>query len=416
MKELTVMYRAFGASVVLGRLADAGGDVLFQYSPEAIALGLDLSPIRLPLRAAAYPDQQQHYVNLQRVPGLVSDSLPDSWGFGLMNRRMKACGIDLSTVSTLDRLAYLGDNTMGALTYEPCTDQAIDATDLSLLALANEVQALLVDDSHAVLAEIAHAGGSPGGARPKAMVYFDPDTGQMSTQVSSVTHAEPWLIKFPASDDAPDACALEALYAQIANLCDLGMTATRFFAIGIGMTAFGTRRFDREGEQRVHVHSLAGLLHTNFQIPSVSYEDFFRATRRLTRDHRELKKAVQRCVFNVLMNNRDDHAKNIAFLLDRDRQWCLAPPFDLTFCPGYRGEHFMDIAGEGKAPARSHIIAAAQAAGLAAKDTEAIIDAVLERVTDKVFRTLAKGLPIRARTVNTVARMIEMNRRRLVKG
>ena len=93
------MYRAFGASLVLGWLADAGGDVLFQYSPEAIALGLDLSPIRLPLRVAAYPDQQQHYMNLQRVPDGLSDSLPDSWGFGLMNRRMKALGMDLSNVS-----------------------------------------------------------------------------------------------------------------------------------------------------------------------------------------------------------------------------------------------------------------------------------------------------------------------------
>ncbi|MEB0136937.1 type II toxin-antitoxin system HipA family toxin [Actimicrobium sp. CCC2.4] len=416
MKELTVMYRAFGASVVLGRLADAGGEVLFQYSSAAIALGLELSPIRLPLRVAAYPDQQQHYMNLQRVPGLVSDSLPDSWGFGLMNRRMKALGIDLSTVSTLDRLAYLGENTMGALTYVPCTDKATDGADLSLLALANEVQALLIDNSHAVLAEMARAGGSPGGARPKALVYLDPVSGQMSTRAGSVAGAESWLIKFPASDDASDACALEALYAQVADLSEMGMTATRFFDIGTGLTAFGTRRFDREGGQRVHVHSLAGLLHANFQIPSVSYDDFFRATRRLTRDQRALKKAVQRCVFNVLMNNRDDHAKNIAFLLDRDRQWRLAPPFDLTFCPGYRGEHFMDIAGEGKAPTRAHIVVAAQGAGLAAKDTETIIDAVLARITDKVFRTLAKELPVRAATVNAVANMIEENRKRLTGG
>ena len=195
----------------------------------------------------------------------------------------------------------------------------------------------LGDDSHAVLAEMARAGGSPGGARPKAMVYLYPGSGQMSTRAGNVAAAEPWLIKFPASDDASDACALEALYAQVADLCEMRMTATRFFDIGAGLTAFGTSRLDREGEQRVHVHSLAGLLHPNFQIPSVSYGDFFKATRRLTRDQRELKKAVQRCVFNVPMNNRDDHAKNIAFLLGRDRQWRLAPPFDLTFCLGYRG-------------------------------------------------------------------------------
>lgn len=413
MKELKVMYRGFGAAIELGTLADNGKDVLFQYSPDAIAQRLELSPIRLPLRPLAYPDQQNQYVNLQRVPGLLYDSLPDSWGFRLMNRRMKTRGLDPATVSTLDRLAYLGENTMGALTYAPGTDDLADGKDLALVELAIEVRALLADESHEVLDEMARAGGSPGGARPKAMVHFNPETGRMSTQAGHVADAEPWLIKFPASDDEADSCALEELYAQIAHRCDMGMAPTRFFELSKGLTAFGTKRFDRQGEQRIHVHSLAGLLHANFQIPSVGYEDFFKATRRLTRDHRELKKAVQRCVYNVLMNNRDDHSKNVAFLLGKENTWRLAPPFDLTYCPGYQGEHFMDVVGEGKAPGRSHIVKAAQAAGLPAKEATSIIDEMLDVATDKAFKTLAKALPIRARTVTAVAKAIDENRKRL---
>ena len=417
MKELRVTYRAFGAAVELGTLADDGSDVLFQYAPAAIAQRLELSPIRLPLRPQAYPDEQAQYVNLLRVPGLLHDSLPDGWGFRLMDRRMQARGIDPATASTLDRLAYLGENTMGALTYAPATSDLTGGKDLGLLELAGEVQAVLSDESHEVLAEMARAGGSAGGARPKAVVHFNSVTGRMSTQAGHAEGAEPWLIKFRGSDDAVDSCALEALYAQVAQACGMGMAPTQFFELNArrasGLTAFGTKRFDRLGEQRIHVHSLAGLLHANFQIPSLGYADFFRTTRRLTRDHRELKKAVRRCAFNVLMHNRDDHSKNIAFLLDQENNWRLAPPFDLTYCPGYQGEHFMDVAGEGKMPARSHIVKAAQAAGLDEKDAATIIDEVLDGATDAAFKALAKALPVRARTVTEVAKTIDGNRKRL---
>jgi serine/threonine-protein kinase HipA len=413
MKELTVTYRGLGEDVVLGTLAEDGSDVLFQYSAAAIAQGLELSPIRLPLRAAAYPDQRAQYEHLQQVPGLLYDSLPDSWGFRLMNMRMRARGIDPTHATTLDRLAYLGDNTMGALVYTPGTEDLTEGKDLSLMALAAEVQALLVDESHDVLVELARVGGSPGGARPKALVYFNPATNQMCTQDGHAEGVEPWLVKFPASDDEADSCALEELYAQVAHRCDMGMAPTRFFELNKGLSAFGTKRFDRRGAQRVHVHSLAGLLHTNFQIPSLNYEDFFKATRRLTRDNRELRNAVKRCVYNVLMNNRDDHSKNFAFRLEAENTWRLAPPYDLTYCPGYRGEHFMDVAGEGKAPGRTHIIAAAKAAGLGVKDTAVLIDELLDCATPASLKTMAKELPIRTKTLTTVFKAIEENRKRL---
>lgn len=413
MKELTVTYQGLGGALVLGTLADDGRDVLFQYSAQALERGLALSPLRLPLRAQAYPDRRTDFTQLHDVPGLIYDSLPDGWGYRLMHRRMKACGIDPDKVSTLDRLAFLGANTMGALTYAPALPEALDDRDLTLLELAQEVQAVLLDDSHEVLAELARAGASSAGARPKALVYFNPATDQISTQASVVPGSEAWLVKFPGSDDGPDYAALEELYARMAHACHLGMTATRFFELPGRRTAFGTRRFDRRGEQRVHMHSLAGLLHANFQVPSVSYEDFFRVTRRLTRDQRELKKAVQRCVFNVLMNNRDDHAKNLSFLLEADGSWQLAPPFDLTYCPGYRGEHFMDVAGVAAAPARAHVVKAATAAGLPVKVAEQTIDELLDTATPPLLLALAKTLPLRNETVKTVHHAIQLNYARL---
>jgi serine/threonine-protein kinase HipA len=266
-----------------------------------------------------------------------------------------------------------------------------------------------------VLAELARAGGSPGGARPKAQVYFNPQTQALSTQAAQVPDGEAWLVKFAGADDAPDSCVLEELYAQMAHACNLGMTRTRLFELPDDRFAFGTRRFDRRGASRVHVHSLAGLLHANFQVPSVSYEDFFRVTRRLTKDQRELVKAVKICAFNVLMNNRDDHAKNLAFLREADGRWLLAPPYDLTYCPGYQGEHFMDVAGEAKAPTRVHVLAAAAKAGLSSSIASRALDEVLELATPALLQQLAKGLPLKASSLAMVHQAMTANHARLKK-
>ena len=415
MKELSVVYRGFGQSVPIGTLADDGKMVLFQYTAQAIDLQLELSPLRAPLRQSAYPDKQGEYRDLHDVPGFIYDSLPDGWGYRLMHRRMKAKGLDPESLSTLDRLAYLGENTMGALVYQPAQPDVTSTEDLTLLALAQEVQAVLEDDGHEVLAELARAGGSPGGARPKAQVYFNPQTQALSTQASQVPNGEAWLVKFAAADESSDSCALEELYAQMSQACYLGMSRTRLFELPYGHYAFGTQRFDRRGDTRVHVHSLAGLLHANFQVPSVSYEDFFRVTRRLTRDQRELVKAVKICAFNILMNNRDDHAKNLSFVREADGRWLLAPPYDLTYCPGYRGEHFMDVAGEGKAPTRSHILAAAEKAGLPTSVTARAIDELLEQATPSLLKQLAKTLPLKTATITMVHQAMIANHARLGK-
>lgn len=413
MKELSVLYRGFGQSVPIGTLADDGRNVLFQYSPQALALQLDLSPLRAPLRQAAYPDRPGEYRDLHDVPGLIYDSLPDGWGYRLMHRRMRAKGLNPDQLSTLDHLAYLGENTMGALVYLPPHSEFENAQDLTLLALAHEIQAVLRDDGYEVLAEMARAGTSPGGARPKAQVYFNSQTKALSTQASQVPGGEAWLVKFAGTDDAPDSCVLEELYAQLAHACDLGMTRTQLFELPGSLFAFGTQRFDRRGATRVHVHSLAGLLHANFQVPSVSYEDFFKVTRRLTRDQRELVKALKICAFNVLMNNRDDHAKNLAFVREADGRWQLAPPYDLTYCPGYQGEHFMDVAGEGKTPARAHVLAAAEKAGLSAGIASRTLDEMLEQITPTLFQQLANTLPLLRSTITTVHQAMSANHTRL---
>ena len=416
MKELQVMYKAGGKSLWMGTLADDGEEILFQYSPDAIESGLEFSPLRLPVRSEAYPDHQRDYVDLMGVPGVINDSLPDGWGVVLMDRRLRAKGIDIATLCVLDRLAYLGENTMGALTYEPGDRVAADGRDLTILDMAGEIRALLHDASHAVLAELARAGGSPGGARPKAVAFYNPDTEQMSTHEGRVPDARPWLFKFPAKDDSMESCAMEELYARMSDRAGLGMEPSKFIQLPYGLTAFGTRRFDRDAAgRRVHVHSMAGMLHTNFRLPTVGYIELMQLTRRVTRDIRQITKALERCVFNVIMNNRDDHSKNLAFMLNEQNEWVLAPPYDLTFAPGFRGEHFMDVAGEGLAPGRAHVLKVALAGGLKGAAAEAVIDTMLGQLTVEALREEAASLPISGHAVDTVAKVIEANRSRLEK-
>lgn len=413
MKELAVFYEGRGEHWKLGTLADDGTDVLFEYSQTAIERKLQLSPIRLPLRAPAYPDNQDQYSHLMRLPGLLYDALPDGWGLRLMDRKLRSNGIDPATFTGLDRLAYLGTRTLGALTFSPCSNEIQSVQDMALRELAEEMQALITDDSHEVLDTLAYAAGSPAGARPKSLVFYNPNTRRMSTDEEAVPGAEPWLAKFPAETDAADSSALEELYARLARKVMPDMAPTQFFQVSKKLTAFCTRRFDRENGQRVHMHSLAGLLHLNFRVPSLGYGEFMRVTRRLTRDVREVKKALQRCAFNVLMHNRDDHSKNLSFLLDGNNEWKLAPPFDLTYCTGYNGEHFMDVAGEGRHPGRDHIIAVGREGGLSAIESNRLLAELLETLTPDVFRQAATELPIRKATVARVAKAIEANRTRL---
>lgn len=399
MKELGVFYCGFGHRWQVGTLADNGSEILFEYAAAALERGVQLSPLRLPLRQAAYPDQPGSYKALHGVPGLVYDSLPDGWGFRLLHRRAMARGLNPGGFSALDWLAAMGENTMGALTYEPSKADLHSTQSLALHELAHEVQALECDEGYTVLAELARAGGSPGGARPKAQMYLMPSqqgvgAPSMYTRAKHLPEEEAWLVKFAGADDAPESCVVEEWYARLARMAGLNMCETKLFELPGGRWAFGTRRFDRRGTQRVHVHTLAGLLHANFQVPSVSYEDFLRATRILTRDHREVVKALQIGVFNVLMNNRDDHAKNLSFLQEVDGRWRLAPPYDLTWCPGYQGEHFMDWKGEGRAPGRKHVLAVAQAAGLPATVAERALDDVLARVTPDEVVQQARLLPL----------------------
>lgn len=416
MKKLNVVYAGWGERWHLATLAESGRSgqpILFEYTPEARRQGLELSPLRLPLSQAGAFTGEAFFLGL---PGLIADALPDGWGLLLMDRAFARAGRPPHEISPLDRLAFIGERALGALAFEPAEAAALAEEELDLAQLADEVASVMMDAPAApFLRHLLMLGGSPQGARPKVLADFHPASGRLSSGMAA-PDSEPWLIKFPARGEHRDACAIETLYARLALHCGLDMPATRFFDIDARHGAFGVRRFDRAGpggRLRVPLLSLSALLHVDYRLPALDYEMLLRATRRLTGDEREVARAFERCVLNVLLHNRDDHSRNFAFRLGEDRRWRLAPVFDLTYCEGPGGEHQTAVAGEGRAPGRSHLLEVARRGGMDRDQAEAIIERLLAGVA--ALPALAADLPIRKSRLQAIRRVLAEDWRRVMR-
>ena len=408
MKKVQVRYEGWGENWLLGTLADDGQHLLFEYSAQALNEGLDLSPRHLPLQKQALGNFPRH---LERLPGLFADSLPDGWGMLLMDKLFRKQGLQPEQCSPLDRLSFIGHRGLGALTYEPDTQGDVLPDTVDLFALANETALVLQGEDTQTLQKLAMLGGSPQGARPKVLVFYDPVTSRIST--TPMSSGSGWLVKFQALGEHKEVCAVEAFYAQLASACGLDVPTTRVFDLSPQHAALGTERFDLAQGLRVPIHSLAGFLHADFRIPSaVDYTTFLRATRMITRDEREVQKAFERAVFNVLFHNRDDHAKNLAYRMDAQRHWKLAPCFDLTYSEGPGGEHQMDVCGEGLNITRSHLTKLAQQGGLDARWAAQRLDAMLE-VVDQ-WSTLIESFEIRRATRQKMHEAVVRQREALV--
>lgn len=411
MKKLHVFYQGYGEHWLLGTLADTErGTILFEYAPEAIARGLQLSPLNHPLprpgaNVAAFRGDAAFY----GLPGFIADALPDGWGLLLMDRALRLRGRDPRGVSVLDRLAMIGDRAMGAFSFMPADDDATAAEVLELKALADDVAALQAStNSDAQLRHLMQLGGSPQGARPKVLVDFNARTGKLASGMALAGRATPWLIKFPGTGEHREVCAIEALYARLARAGGIEIPAHRFFDLGSKHSAFGVERFDRVVRDKIiyraPIMSLSALLEADHRLPSLDYETLLLATQRLTGDTREVLKAFERCVFNVIFHNRDDHARNFAFRLDEQGLWKLSPAFDLTYSDGPRGEHATSIAGRGREITWADLLRVAKAGGVKVKAADACIAQWC--AVAKTMEKEARDLPIRAATLRELTRSV----------
>jgi serine/threonine-protein kinase HipA len=347
-----------GREVVVGTLAEDDRRVYFEYAPSFLAAPLPISPFKLPAVPGLIEHADRQFGELF---GVFDDSLPDSWGLLLMDREFKRQGRRLSDISPLDRLAYIGTHGMGALTYHPAVPEEVAGLlDLDLGVLAREAGRVLEGSAEEVLPALRIAGGSPGGARPKVLVGVR-DDGRMIAGMPDLPEGyRHFLIKFAAGQDSDDGGAVEAAYALMAAEAGIDIPRTRLFGTPAGDRYFGTERFDRRGNTRLHMHSLGGLWHASHRVASMDYEGFIKTTRALTRDQRQVEAAFRRMVFNVAAHNRDDHVKNFSFLMGMDGAWRLSPAYDLTFAEGPGRQHTMDVAGEAARPGDREMLRVAE--------------------------------------------------------
>ena len=388
--------------LLVGRLAYKNGVIYFEYDKSFLNSRLQLSPYKLPLQSGVFICDDNVFEGLF---GLFGDSLPDGWGRLLLDRHFLNAGIDYTNITPLDRLSYIGTYGFGALSYEPIIENRQKSTleEVRLQDLADASKEILQGETKKMLDELISLGGSSAGARPKIMI-------QLSLDKKSIIHGaqtlqegyEHWMVKFASAHDTEDISKVEYAYALMAKDADIEMSETTLLYSN-NSSYFATKRFDRIGDRRVHLHSVAGLTHSDFRVPTLDYDDLLSLTLHLSKDVNEQIKMFKLATFNLLTHNRDDHAKNFSFLMDEDGVWKLSPAYDLTFSYGPGGEHSTTYLGEGKKPTIQTLLKLADKHNIA--NAKEIIETIKAIVNN--FKEYAKRAELKTQSLNAIDTVLD---------
>lgn len=320
------------------------GRHVFRYENEFITSGLQISPLHLPLESKTFIAHKNNM--LYDLHGVFSDSLPDTWGKKVQDTEFQKIGIFEPT--TLERLAFIGKNGIGALRYKPA-QSFLKGNDLVHLAeLRKATQSIIEGNVEDVSEQLLKSGGSAGGARPKFLVDVNPD----NLHQIRYTHGKyskgfiPVILKVPNIGQELDHFQrIEYTYFQLAKLAGISIPDCYLISGDTSeLTFFAIQRFDiLPNNERLHVHSLAGLLNIDFRERTPDCSTFLRTIDDVTRDHRYVVEGYRRIVFNYLGSNKDDHSKNFSFLMNKQGVWALAPAYDIGFSKGENDLHQMRL-------------------------------------------------------------------------
>lgn len=399
MERLEVRLDFGPSSRPVGTLQQRQARIFFEFAPEFLEHPLPISPINLAVQPGVVHHDDRGFHGLH---GVFADSLPDGWGLMLIDRELRNHGVPLTA---LNRLAYLHDRGMGALTYHPASElNAVSGQNFTLTTLAAQAERIVRGSEEEVLPDLQLAGGSPGGARPKVAIGFNPDSGEMDSDAQNLAKGfEHWIVKFRAAEDPEDMGLMEYTYSAMAREAGVTMPPTRLFSAN-NTQYFGVKRFDRDGNKRFHMHTLAGLLHATHIGYSLEYDKFIRATRAITNDVRELHHAFRYAAFNLFAHVRDDHTKNFSFLMNERGEWRLAPAYDLTYSPGFNGYHTMGFGSPALHPTTADLLRIAETVGIEQQTASDIIDEV--RTATSKWGELAKTYGVSNKSLNMVQKAL----------
>jgi serine/threonine-protein kinase HipA len=365
LAEVKLWNEAIGAVAI----EDGARFATFEYEPAFASGGIEVAPLTMPLSEG----RLFHFRGLapesfSGLPGLLADSLPDRYGNALIDAWLARQGRSPGSFDAVERLCYVGRRGMGALEYEPSLgpsptrSRQVDVGALaelaaSILSHRGALSTALGEDG--ALEEILRVGSSAGGARAKALVALNPDSGEIrSGQIDVEPGFGHWMLKFDGVSDSsreigvPDGYgAVELAYARMAVAAGIEMSECRLLEEN-GRRHFMTRRFDRlDGGSKLHMQSLGAMAHLDFnQVGANSYEQALMTVRRLGLPMATIEEQFRRMAFNVVARNQDDHVKNIAFLMDREGRWRLSPAFDVTYAfnptGAWTSRHQMSLNGK----------------------------------------------------------------------
>lgn len=392
--------KMFGMNIGTFKWDDTYDMARFEYDEHFVGKGLEPSPLMMPVKQGRI----YSFGNLNRdvfygLPGMLADSLPDTYGRALFDKWLSMVG--RTSGNPIETLCFLGQRCMGALEFEPATgpvttDMKIEIDSLvevakEALSKKEEFGTNLDADRKAAIAEILRLATSAGGQRAKAVIAYNKETGEVrSGQVQAPTGFDYYLIKLDGVSaeagfkETENFGRLEFSFSLLAKECGIEMTECALIEEN-GRAHFLTKRFDRVNGNKIHMQTLCGIAHYDFHLRrAYSYEQAFNVMRRLRLPYSQAEEMFLRMVFNVVIRNQDDHTKNISFLMDNAGKWRLSPAYDLGFAYNPKGAwtntHQMSINGKFDDITRKDLQAFAISNNI--KNANEIIDKVCE-VTSK---------------------------------
>ncbi|MEX1135385.1 MAG: type II toxin-antitoxin system HipA family toxin [Balneolales bacterium] len=411
---------------------ETNGLASFEYDGAFKRIGWELSPLKMPLKSRinifSFPELRKKTNTeldcFKSLPGMLADTLPDKYGNQLINRWLARQGRPENSMNPVEKLCFIGTRGMGALEFEPATlnsaKKLFDIEVSSLVEIAQkmlnrreEFETNLQEQDEQAIRNILKIGTSAGGARPKAVITYNENTGHVkSGQTKAPKGFEHWLIKLDGVSDIQLGETLgygrvEYAYYLMAKECGIEMMPSKLFEEN-GRAHFMTKRFDREGSKtKHHIQTLCAIKHYDYNdVRSYSYEQLFQTMRELKLTYPEAEQMFKRMVFNVLSKNCDDHTKNFSFRLKKDEKWELAPAYDL--CHSYRpdsdwvSQHALSINGKRIGITRNDLLAVAESVNIKKADT--IIDQVQSAVNR--WQEFAESVSIRPKLRDAITKTL----------
>lgn len=359
--------KIYGIPMGIFRLDNRYDNVQFEYDNDFVSKGLEPSPLMMPtLAGRIYSFADLGRETFKGLPGLLADSLPDTYGRALFDRWLSLTGRTSSNI--IETLCFLGKRCMGALEFEPAIDVdynlnakvEIDSlVDVAREALQNKESfgVNINEDKKAAIAEILRLGTSAGGQRAKVIIAYNKTTGEvLSGQTNVPKGFDYYIIKLDGVSattgfrETENYGRLEYSFYKLIKKCGIEMSDCSLIEEN-GRAHFLTKRFDRENGKKIHMQTLCGLAHYDYRLHrAFSYEQAFNVMRRLKLPYSDAEEMFRRMVLNVIIRNQDDHTKNISFLMDEDGIWKLSPAYDMGYSynpnGGWTSTHQMSINGK----------------------------------------------------------------------